>query len=109
MQRFAKVADQSAPNRLVNMMFLKGSFYFPSGSNLAGLLAGDFFGLRRSPCAARLCGLSEIILLLQNFAHLRGKDLRWLTVITLTKCAGGLCLSAASLIGYDDQLRVIDL
>jgi hypothetical protein len=68
LQRFAKVADQPEPNRLVNLMFLKGSFYFPSRSNASGVVQRGLLILAAKPCGARLPAGFALLWVLQKNA-----------------------------------------
>jgi hypothetical protein len=68
LQRFAKFADQSAPNRLVNMMFLKGSFYFSSRSNVSGGCLVFLIGNEAKPYTVGAGSLLKYLWTLQKFA-----------------------------------------
>jgi hypothetical protein len=69
LQRFAKVADQSAPKRLVNLMFLKGSFYFPSRSNMGNYVRKGLIDMAAKPCGARLPAGFALLWFLQKNAR----------------------------------------
>ncbi|MCU7782228.1 hypothetical protein [Lelliottia amnigena] len=75
MQQVARITMRPETNHLANMMFLKGSFYFPSRSNAHGDGLEVFSEKDVKLCAVWAGGIMACIWVLQNAAQLTGKKI----------------------------------
>lgn len=70
LQRFAKFTASPAANQLINTMFLKGSFCFPSRSKMVEAGSKKICNKRVKPCRVRVGGVLVSFRILQKAARM---------------------------------------